>query len=120
MEFILIKYRSILYYCVELIKAYFPKTEGYKLEGKYQLLNEVLKNESQFNKYILSSKWYQYIKDIRDTIIHQGATCVVYSGKDLGFQVYDLSVDDLYSDADYMKVNKNLYKVDMFLLVHIA
>ncbi len=122
-EFIYIKYRSIIDYTVELIKAIFPETEGAKLEGKFAYFSDVMKNNIDFDKYILSSNWFQSIKNIRDNVVHHGATCYIYNGKSLGFQMYDLDLNNLVLDTEeYMRMRNddNVYRLDRYLVINLA
>lgn len=120
-EYIFIKYRSIIDYAVELIKAIFPETEGTKLEGKFAFFSDIMKDNKNFDKHILSSNWFQSIKNIRDNVIHHGASCLIYNGDDLGFQMYDLDLNNLvFETEEYMKINENVFRLDRYLLINIA
>lgn len=100
----------------------------YKENGKkftsdeiYNMKLDYLKSliDDDRNK-ILNDKWFQGIRKTRNSIIHRGATCLVFGdSSNKLFQIYDLEVEELVWDDIYL-YSGNCVHFDYFIILNIA
>lgn len=128
-EYIITKYRVIIEYTLKILDMVVVysgsknKENGkkYSSDEIYNMKLDYLKSiiDDDRNK-ILNDKWFQGIRKTRNSIIHRGATCLVFgdSNKKL-FQIYDLKVDELVWDDIYLYDGNCVY-FDYFIILNIA
>lgn len=128
-EYVITKYRVIIEYTLnvlDMVVSYsgsqykengkkFSSTEMYNMKLDY--LRSLIDDDR--NK-ILNGKWFQSIRKTRNSIIHNGATCLVFGDiKEKLFQIYDLEVEELVRD-DFYLYNRNCVHFDYFIILNIA
>lgn len=90
-EYLFAKYRVILEYTQQILEICIPPKLDEAEKNKYDelkkahkkynfLLNYVAKNVEGDNN-LLNMKWFQRLREERDFIIHDGATCLVFGDK---------------------------------------
>lgn len=125
-EYFFLKYRSIIDYSIDLLVNFYPNIKNnkkYNLEDKLEYLHDIFNDSIFINKNILSSKWFDQFRKIRNNIVHNGGTCVVFdnnSSQEILFQIYNTNLDELVIDDNYYKFNENVYYFNRFFIVYIS
>lgn len=128
-EYVITKYRVIIEYTLKILDMVVVYSGSkYKENGKkftsdeiYNMKLDYLKSliDDDRNK-ILNDKWFQSIRKTRNSIIHRGATCLVFGdSRNKLFQIYDLEVKELVWDDIYL-YNGNCVHFDYFIILNIA
>lgn len=128
-EYTITKYRVILEYTLKILDMVVVYSgEKVKENGKkissvemYNMKLDYLKSLIDDERCaILNDKWFQSIRKTRNSIIHNGATCLVFgeSAEKL-FQIYDLEVEELIRD-DFYLYSGNCVHFDYFISINIA
>lgn len=128
-EYIITKYRVIIEYMLkilDMIVKYSDKkvkknrkkissNERYNMKLDY--LKSLIDDE---RRTILNNKWFQSIRKTRNSIIHNGATCLVFGeSKEKLFQIYNLEVEELITDNFYL-YSGNCVHFDYFISLNLA
>ncbi|MCE3199631.1 hypothetical protein [Paenibacillus sonchi] len=124
-EYFFIKYRSIIDYSLDVLIEFFPELNSKKhnLENKMNYLHDVFKKDEQINKMILSSKWFDQLRKIRNYIVHKGASCLVFPNRDckeILFQIYDTELAELLEDGEFYRYNNNVYYFNRVYVIYMA
>ncbi|KAA8783506.1 hypothetical protein EC604_06565 [Paenibacillus amylolyticus] len=124
-EYFFVKYRSIIDYSIDLLVEFYPelKKKRYKLEDKMNYLHDVFKENEFITKMILSTKWFYQFKEIRNSIVHNGASCLIFNesgNREILFQIYNTELTELLVDNDYYKYNQNVYFFRRIYVVYMA
>ncbi|MCP1135353.1 hypothetical protein NKT34_18805 [Paenibacillus polysaccharolyticus] len=124
-EYFFVKYRSIIDYSIDLLFEFYPelKKKSYKLEDKMNYLHDVFKENEFITKMILSTKWFYQFKEIRNSIVHNGASCLIFNesgNREILFQIYNTELTELLVDNDYYKYNENVYFFRRIYVVYMA
>lgn len=129
-EYIITKYRVIIEYTLKILDmivvysgSKYNKENGKKFSSDeiYNMKLDYLKSliDDDRNK-ILSDTWFQGIRKTRNSIIHRGATCLVFGNSNSKlFQIYDLNVVELVWDDIYL-YNGNCVHFDYFIILNIS
>lgn len=128
-EYIFAKYRVIIEYTLKILdmivnySGKMTKENGKRISAvelynmKLDYLRSLIVDKRHF---ILNDKWFQSIRKTRNSIIHSGATCVVFGeSKEKLFQVYDLEIEELVMD-DYYLYEGNCVHFDYFISLNLA
>lgn len=116
-EYIFEKFVSIFNHCETMVEDVFPEIENTGVLKKFEYLSKYI---DETLKFLFIGEWREELLNIGNEIIYNGATVLVFNGEKLGFQIYDLDTNNLYFDSEYMKVNNNVYRLDMFILKYSA
>lgn len=125
-EYIFCKYRAILDYIYKIadltLQINYSKSNLKDYE-KFNELLDFLKN-SIFDgrqKSILNTSWFSDIRKTRNSIIHNGATCLVFKDKtEKTFQIYDLEINELVVDKEMYLHEGNCIYYDYYLALNIS
>ncbi|MBR5596635.1 MAG: hypothetical protein IKW30_04420 [Lachnospiraceae bacterium] len=128
-EYAITKYRVIIEYTLKIIDMLIEYTgTNIKTNGKkfstfeiYNMKLDYLKSLiSDERCKILNDRWFQSIRKTRNSIIHNGATCLVFgnSGEKM-FQIYDLEVEELVRDEFYLHEGNCIY-FEYFMTLNIS
>lgn len=128
-EYVIAKYRVIIEYTLNVLDmVVFYSGSQFKENGKkfssaeiYNMKLDYLKSliDDDRNK-ILNDKWFQGIRKTRNSIIHNGATCLVFGeNREKLFQIYNLEVEELVRDGFYL-YDGNCVRFDYFIILNIA
>lgn len=128
-EYIITKYRVIIEYTLKVLDMIVEysgkkvKENGKKLTSIeiYNMKLDYLKSLiGDDRRAILNDEWFQSIRKTRNSIIHNGATCLVFGeSKEKLFQIYDLEVEELIRDDFYLYTG-NCVHFDYFITLNIA
>lgn len=128
-EYIITKYRVIIEYTLKVLDMIVEysgkkvKENGKKLTSIeiYNMKLDYLKSLiGDDRRAILNDQWFQSIRKTRNSIIHNGATCLVFGeSKEKLFQIYDLEVEELIRDDFYLYTG-NCVHFDYFITLNIA
>ena len=125
-EYIFSKYRSILEYVYQIADLVLEISYSRNNLKDYEKYNEILaflkKNvQEEEKKKVLNTKWFSDIRKTRNSIIHNGATCIVFSDKkELMFQIYDLDTKELVIDKNMYLHNGNCIYFGYFVVLNIS
>lgn len=128
-EYAITKYRVIIEYTLKVLDM-IVKYSGKKVKEngkiissvemynmKLDYLNSLIDDE---RRTILNDKWFQSIRKTRNSIIHNGATCLVFGeSKEKLFQIYNLEVEELITD-DFYLYRGNCVHFDYFISLNLA
>lgn len=91
-EYMFVKYRVILEYVHSILELCIPRAlegeelENYKKKGrseeKYSFLLEYISEHADDETGLLSIQWFQKLRRDRNSIVHKGATCMVFGDKE--------------------------------------
>ncbi len=128
-EYIIAKYRVIIEYTLKILDMVIEysgkmiKENGKKISAieLYNMKLDYLKSLiDDDRRVILNDKWFQSIRKTRNSIIHNGATCLVFGdNKEKLFQVYDLEAEELVVDDLYLYTG-NCVHFDYFIALNMA
>lgn len=126
-EYILNKYRAILDYVYKIadctLNLHYSKKNLRDYE-KYNELLDFLKNNISLGdnrRRILNTEWFSDIRKTRNSIIHNGSTCLVFGGvKEKLFQIYDLDVNELVVDGDTYLHDGNCIYYEYYITLNIS
>lgn len=135
MEYFITKYRVIIEYTTNIIcklikfdKNKFKEMHPDKIDKNKKLVLkdfEIKKLKMEyFEKIILAynnldKSRFEAIRHIRNNVIHNGASCLIFDGEELLFQIYDLNVDEIICAEDYLS-NGNAISCKYFIATSIA
>lgn len=129
-EYIITKYRVIIEYTLKILdmvveyrgamfkgnRKKLTHTDLYNMKLDY--LKRLISNDDR--RRILNDEWFESIRKTRNSIIHNGATCLVFDGgKEKLFQIYNLEVDELIVDDFYLHTGNCIY-FDYFISLNLA
>lgn len=128
-EYAITKYRVIIEYTLKVLDM-IVKYSGKKVKenGKrissdemYNMKLDYLKSLiDDERRTILNDKWFQSIRKTRNSIIHNGATCLVFGeSKEKLFQIYNLEVEEIITD-DFYLYSGNCIHFDYFISLNLA
>lgn len=128
-EYAITKYRVIIEYTLKVLDMIVEysgkkvKENGKKISATelYNMKLDYLKSLIDDERCaILNNEWFQSIRKTRNSIIHNGATCLVFGkSKEKLFQVYNLEVEELVVDDFYLYTG-NCVHFDYFISLNIA
>ena len=125
-EYIFGKYRAILDYVYKIADLTLPIVYSKNKLRDYEKFNELLdflkKNISDDKRErILNTFWFSDIRKTRNSIIHNGATCLVFKNKsEKTFQIYDLEVNELVVDKSIYLHERNCIYYDYYLALNMS
>lgn len=125
-EYIFGKYRAILDYVYIIADLTLPIEYSKSKLRDYEKFNELLdylKNSicDDRPKSILNTFWFSDIRKTRNSIIHNGSTCLVFKDKkEKTFQIYDLEVNELVVDKEMYLHNGNCIYYDYYLTLNMS
>ncbi len=125
-EYILNKYRAILDYIYKIADCTLNVTYSKKKLRDYEKYNELLdflKSNIPLNderRKILNTGWFSDIRKTRNSIIHNGSTCLVFGGEEKLFQIYDLDVNELVVDSDTYLHNRNCIYYEYYITLNLS
>lgn len=125
-EYIFGKYRAILDYVYIIADLTLPIKYSKSKLRDYEKFNELLdylKNSisDDGQKSILNTFWFSDIRKTRNSIIHNGSTCLVFKDKkEKTFQIYDLEVNELVIDKEMYLHKGNCIYYDYYLTLNIS
>lgn len=135
MEYFITKYRVIVEYTANIIcqlikfdkdkyKSLYPNKVN--KNNKLILKNFEIKNLKidYFEKIVMTDNKidksrFDAIRRIRNDVIHNGASCLIFDGEELLFQIYDLNVDEIICANEYLS-NGNAVSCKYFMATNIA
>lgn len=125
-EYILSKYRSILDYVYRIadctLKIHYSKkylTDYAKYNELLDYLKDNIPLEDERRK-ILNTDWFFDIRKTRNSVIHNGSTCLVFGGKEKLFQIYDLDVNELVVDGDTYLHDGNCIYYEYYIVLNMS
>lgn len=128
-EYIIAKYRVIIEYTMKILDMIVvysgskvkDNEKKLSVEEMHNMKLDYLKSLIDDNRRdILNNQWFRSIRKTRNSIIHNGATCLVFGeSKEKLFQVYDLEVEELVID-DFYLYSGNCVHFDYFISLNIA
>lgn len=135
MEYFITKYRVIIEYTTKIIckLVNFDKNK-YKLlyPDKVNKKNKLILKDYEienlkieyFEKIIgfdtnIHKDRFDVIRRVRNKVIHNGASCLIFDGEELLFQIYDLNVDEIICAEEYLS-NGNAVSCKYFMVTSIA
>ena len=126
-EYIFGKYRTILDYIYKIadviLNVRYPKAKLKDYE-RFNILLDLLKNKIKADSYkanLLNTLWFNDIRKTRNSIIHNGATCMVFdNSKKKLFQVYDLEVNELIFDMNIYLHDGNCIYFDYYITLNLS
>lgn len=118
--------RSIMDYIAQTIGILLPN--GGQLPDSFRKLYEwTNKNSSRIDSGIESiikyaSSWFIDMKDVRDAIVHHGASTIVFGGPQDGilFQIYNSNLDEKIGYEKIIMFNDNIVFFDKYAALYIA
>ncbi|PGO25237.1 hypothetical protein CN982_21805 [Bacillus cereus] len=140
-DLFLVKYRIVLGYLIDIIKFHYGNTlnkelkkyrklekqEKGKKKSEVELIFDFLKMKAQENNLetiLIDNSWFYSITKNRNDLVHNAYTCVAFDSPDhkkIPFQIYDLDVDPVIYDLEYLLANeKNLYDFRYFFVVYMS
>lgn len=135
MEHFITKYRVIIEYITNIIcdliyldRTKYKSLNPDKLDKNGRLVLPKYKEKNLkvdyyekmiVNKNIVDKKRFETIRHIRNDIIHNGASCMIFDGEELLFQIYNLDVDEIICTDDYLS-NGNAISCNYFIATNIS
>lgn len=125
-EYIFSKYRAILDYVYKVadltLMITYSKNKLRDFEKYNQLLDFLRKSiPNDERRNILNTKWFSDIRKTRNSIIHNGATCLVFQDQEeKTFQIYDLEVNELVIDKEMYLHKGNCIYYDYYLALNVS
>lgn len=125
-EYILNKYRAILDYIYKIADCTLDVTYSKKKLKDYEKYNELLDflkssiSPDDERRKILNTEWFSDIRKTRNSIIHNGSTCLVFAAKEKLFQIYDLDVNELVVDSDTYLHKGNCIYYEYYITLNLS
>lgn len=125
-EYIFSKYRTILDYVYKIadltLTIEYSKNKLRDYEKFNELLDSLKENiPDDERRKLLNTTWFSDIRKTRNSIIHNGATCLVFQDKTKKiFQIYDLEVNELVVDKEMYLHEGNCIYFDYYLALNIS
>lgn len=131
MEYYIYKYRVIVEYIMKILnEIIYMDVKKYKKENSIKSFTEKeITNKKmeylrilvkKYNENDLDLEWFDEIRRVRNQLVHDGASCVIFKNKSEPlFQVYDLEVNDLLI-ADEFLSNGNVISCEYFIVVTVS
>lgn len=125
-ENLFVQVRSSMDHATELIQHHLPKGKGGQLPDSFNKLHgSIDKYDSrlpeQLQKLIRSAKWFDQMRSIRDALVHQGGTPLVFGepAESLQFQIYGKSMNG-YVFHPALMFNENVVYFERYTALLLA